>query len=323
MAERVAPIDMLESFLGGGASSATDGIRHYALVDPAQDSTLPGKLRGVRDRCLLGDASAVSEVSPHLLEFPAATESAGAIKLLASERLCQSAVVLLSSPLDFDRLFAHLLRFLDVKINASKTMLLAWWDPAIMASLLGQPDDDTLYEKGPVFDSEQRHSFVAPLSGIGYWDRLGRFRKIDVGQLDDTVPASPPSRHHAVLPLQFSADQVRALVKAATPDQVLYELRLNQPGVLSGRDEWQNYAMTCGLVDAAHGHGVRGLQDLVNFTGTGMILGEGFHQFPQIADELASMQRDQRSFSEVMRALPPHTLQQAQEWVSAGGDRSD
>ncbi|MCD7099297.1 hypothetical protein [Stenotrophomonas sp. MMGLT7] len=97
--------------------------------------------------------------------------------------------------------------------------------------------------------------------------------------------------------------------------------QFNQPGVLSDRSDWENYRMACGLPDAANGHGIRGLQDLVNFTGAGMILGERFHRFPPIAQALVVVKEGRQPFTEMLKSLPADVLRQARVWVS--GDDKD
>src|SRR5699024_10125476 len=106
-------------------------------------------------------------------------------------------------------------------------------------------------------------------------------------------------------------EQVRRLVEAGLPDRALYELRLNRPEVLAERSDWENYDLTCRLVNAAHELNIRGLRDLVNFVGTGMILGEQFYRFPPIAEVLAEIEDKQQTFTEVLAEFPAEVLQQA------------
>ena len=286
----------------------------YALIDPAQDDQLLDRLRGLRSRCFLGDSSAVRSVSPHLVELPSEIDSTRAWEIIQKHGVKKPCVVLIGSNLKFDELFAHFLLFLDVQVNSSTSMLLAWWDPSFIACLLGQPTDETLYVKGPIFDAAQRRAFLGLLHNISYWDRRGCMRSVDIAKLDELVPAQESKDNDPILPLKFSAEQVRLMVKAATPDQVIYELRLNQPGVLSDRSEWENYRMTCDLVNAADTYGIKGLQDLVNFAGAGMILGERFYQFPPIAQALAVIREGRGEFTEVLKSLPPEVVEQARTW---------
>ncbi|UKE70989.1 DUF4123 domain-containing protein [Xanthomonas cerealis pv. cerealis] len=313
--DNTQPSEIVALFVTSDTSDIAEVGYCYALIDPAQDGQILDALRHARTHCFLGDASAVREVSPHLVELPSGTHSLSSWNKLIRRGKEKPCALLLRSNLSFDRLFSHFLDFLDVQVNDSTTMLLAWWDAAILASLLGQPNDKTLHERGPVFTAQQRRAFVDPLIKIGYWDRTGQLQVIKVKELDETVPAlSSEYLRDSVLPLKFSADQVRLLVKATTPDQVLHELRLNQPGVLSDRSEWENYRMTCNLVDAARNYGIVGLQDMVNFTGAGMILGEEFYLHPKISGELAAIQESKRSFSDVLKSLPPDLLLQAKKW---------
>lgn len=287
-------------------------LHAYALVDPAQDKRLPAVLHAPRSACLLGDDASIREASPHLVKLPDDVDDR-AWGWLARNGSLRPCVVLATSDLDFDALFAHLLKFLDVQINRSTTMLLAWWDPAVLASLLGQSDDDTLYIKGPIFTAEQRAAFVMPLRDIGYWDRAGTLHRMNTQQLIATVPAKSGNGNESALPLAFDAGQVRELVRATTPDQVLYELRLNRPGVLSERSDLENYLLACRLVDAAERYAIRGMRDLVNFVGTGMILGERFDTCPAVACELEGVRTGVRTFTDMLSSLPPEVLEQARQ----------
>lgn len=305
------------SWLLPGGTTSNPALFAYALVDPAQDKRLPAVLQTSRSACLLGDDVSIREASPHLVTLPNNTDSR-AWSWLARNGAQRPCAVLMTSVLDFDALFAHLLTFLEVKVNQGTTMLLAWWDPAVLASLLGQPNDVTLYVKGPIFTAEQRAAFVGPLRDIGYWDRAGTLRRVITGQLSEAVPAKLGNHDEPILPLAFDAGQVRELVHATTPDQVLYELRLNRPGVLSDRSELENYRLTYRLVDAAGRYAIRGMRDLVNFVGAGMILGEHFHLFPGIAHALEDVTAGRRSFTDVLSSLPPEVLTQARQGALSG-----
>lgn len=290
----------------------TAALHAYAVVDPAQDKRLPAVLHAPRNACLLGDDASIREASPHLVELPDDIDSR-AWSWLARNGSQQPCAVLVTSELGFDELFTHLLKFLDVQVNQSTTMLLAWWDPAVLASLLGQPDDDTLYVKGPIFTAEQKAAFAMSLCDVGYWDRAGTLHRMNAQQLVATVPATSGIDGGSVLPLTFDVGQVRKLVRATTPDQVLYELRLNRPGVLSDRSDLENYGLACRLVDAAERYAIRGMRDLVNFVGAGMILGERFDICPAMASELEGIRTGTKTFTEMLSSLSPEVLEQARQ----------
>jgi hypothetical protein len=96
-------------------------------------------------------------------------------------------------------------------------MFFGFSDPAIFGTLVGQPDDATLYVKGTVLDKVQRRSCWA---AWWYWDRDGQQHTVDVG-------ATPPMRLPA--PLLLTQNQVDQLVEAGVSDHVLYFVDLTSP----------------------------------------------------------------------------------------------
>lgn len=294
-------------------------LHRYAVVDPAQDSRLPMTLHAPLSRCLLGDDDSIRHASPHLVALPEdrqATRTWNWIARHAPEKPC---LILLTSTLDFEAVYQHLQSFLDVHVNKSTTMLLAWWDPMILATLLGVPDDPTLYVKGPVFSAAQRNAFMAPFRAMGYWDRKGVFHPVWSSSLESDAKAIGATPEEPVLPLIFQPDQVRQVVKAGLPDQVFYELRLNRSGVLSDYGDMENYQRICRLADVAGHYGIRGLRDLVNFAGAGMILGESFHAYPPITRGLETVQAGKQTFTDMLSSLPPEVLDQVAKQPASDG----
>lgn len=296
-----------------GSAGTVSGAHRYAIADAAQEPRLPGVLRAPLSRCLMGDDDSVQQASPHLVELPDDRQAKLTWRWIATDAPKTPCLTLLTSTLDFDAMYDHLQSFLDVRVNAKTTMVLAYWDPMILAALLGQPGNTTLHVKGPVFNSAQRNRFALPLQAVCYWDRRGQLRRINPASLESDVPAEQAQGSDPVLPLVFQPEQVQRLVEAGLPDRVLYELRLNRPEVLAERSDWENYGLTCRLVNAAHELNIRGLRDLVNFVGTGMVLGEQFHRFPPIADVLGAVREKKQTFTEVLAEFPEDVLQHAQD----------
>lgn len=295
------------------SADARPEVLGYAIADAAQEPRLPDALRAPSSRCLMGDDDSVREASPHLVALPDVHQSKPTWRWIANHAPKKPCLILLTSTLDFDAMYDHLQSFLDVQVNDQTTMALAYWDPMILAALLGQPDDATLHVKGPVFNAEQRNQFVAPFETVWYWDRRGRLRRIEPATLESEIPAEEAQNNESVLPLVLQPGQIRCLVEAGLPDQVLYELRLNRPAVLADRSDWDNYDLSCRLVNVAHELYIRGLRDLVNFVGAGMVLGEQFYRFPPIAEALVEVKEKRQTFTEMVVQLPADVLQQAQD----------
>lgn len=276
----------------------------YAIVDAAQDQRLPQALSAQHSACLLGTDVTIQQASPHLVALGEQAQlSTGTLRRLAQQWAGTSCVILLRSQLDFDALLQHLIDHVEVKVNKSTTMLLAWWDPAILAPLLGEPADRSNYVQGPIFTEQQRHSFLAPIENIAWWNRAGELQQSNLSHLEKSAPADEHVKENPLLPLQFEPWQVRMMVKATLPDQVLYEIGLNQPNLLRGRDTYNSYRSACELLDAAEGYGIKAKQEQVTFVGAGFMLGERFYDVPFVHERLVQAKKNGESFGNVLRSL--------------------
>jgi len=276
----------------------------YAIVDAAQDQRLPKALSAQHSACLLGTDVTIQQASPHLVALGEQTQlNTGTLRHLARQWAGTSCVILLRSQLDFDALLQHLIDHVEVKVNKSTTMLLAWWDPAILAPVLGEPADSSNYVEGPIFTEQQRHSFLASIENIAWWNRAGELQQSSLSHLEESAPAEEHANEAPMLPLQLEPWQTRMIVKATLPDQVLYEIGLNQPALLNKRDALENYALTCELLDVAEGYGIKAKQEQVSFVGAGFMLGERFYDVPFVHERLVQAKKNGESFGNVLRSL--------------------
>jgi Domain of unknown function (DUF4123) len=234
----------------------------FALVEPDQDNATLKRLAaaGQRTVSLLGVTGRDGQpAGPQLVDLGGAdAPTAATLSALAAPHPTQVFTVLCSE-LGVDELQAHLLSLTDVHLPGGVLMTLAFWDPAILGTLLGQAGDDSLHVPGPVLDAAQTAGFIGPVRGWWYCDRLTRWHAVEVSALaDDTGQA---------LPLKLDQAQEDQLVEASVPDQVLYQLELNQSHLF--QDD-QSHAMRYGFVKAVLGParqlGLDGMRDLVNFT---------------------------------------------------------
>lgn len=296
-------------------ASHNGDVHHYALVDAAQNPELPSVLGGAA-ACLFGSSpgTPIAHVSPHLVALPDDL-NARAWQSVVRYASASPCLTVIASSLSLNALHRHLNGHLQVKIGKD-AMHLAYWDPAILAVLVGQEDDDTLYVQGPVFDPGQRASFLSALVAWWYWDRrqvLRRIRPVE-GEYATTQAAD------LVLPLEFKPSQTDLLVQASLPDRILYELRVNQPHLLGGRDEWHNYDLTRRLLNSARGLRIHGLRDQVNFVGTGMILGEEFHLHPDVQPYLEDVPSGSKRFVEALQRVPAEALEAARSQAVSRGE---
>lgn len=275
------------------------GWHWYAIADSAQNAALPGAIaeHGADVRCLLGatQGSPLAEKSPHLVRLPPPGAGSAAWQWIAKVAPYQPSVSIVASVLPFDALFAQLRQFTEIRLSDDYDMFFGFWDPAILGTLIGQPDDTTLHVKGPVFDADQRALLFGGLAGWWYWDRDGHLHAVDVGD-------SPPVRLPA--PIVLTQPQVDQLVEAGVPDHVLYFIDLNQPFLLNDIAPRDRYAYVKQALTGARAIGLVSMRDLVNYVCMTLIYGERWYVDPQIADLLARVERGDIRFDDVIPLLP-------------------
>ncbi|RDK02837.1 DUF4123 domain-containing protein [Paraburkholderia lacunae] len=230
------------------------GAHLYALVDPVQNAALPGALSARPDHivCLMDGGSDVQAVSPHLVYIPPGNFDSVRVWLdqHAPAAPCAS---LLASPLPLVALAGHLKQFLRVHLPDGELIVLAFWDPAILATLIGSRDDETLFVKGPVLTDAQRQAFLAPVLRWSYWDRGGVLRQVDWTQ--ERMPASAaPLRP----PLKLEQVQVDALIDASVPDGLLQHIGEHAPDALADVPEHERYGFVCRQIERARQLGIEG-----------------------------------------------------------------
>ncbi|MFZ6751401.1 DUF4123 domain-containing protein [Undibacterium sp. Ren11W] len=294
-----ASADLL-SALQAHQDRAASHLNWFALVDPAQHSALPQAMNqyGV-SRCLLSyaDDAPVAKVSPHLLQL--ADIDSAALKWFARNATSAPCATLIASALSFEELFKHLSQFLDVEFEDGDLMFLAFWDPAILAALIGQADDLSLYVRGPIFSPAQSAALLAPISAWWYYDRDGFLHEIKAQQ-----PAAATQDHASVLPLKFDQAQTDLIVEASVPDQLLSHLQINAPSVLLEHPPATRYAYIKPQLARARTYGLVGTGDLLNYAGLAFMWGSDFDQHAQIAPLLQQVKNKTLRFDAAMAVMP-------------------
>jgi hypothetical protein len=291
----------LSHFLTALETAQTTAGTLFALVDPAQDRRLPDVLVSNASQvvCLFEDAGTdVKAVAPHLVMIEQANRL-NAMAWLDRHAPHIPCATLLASPLSLAELCKHLADFLQVTLADRTEMVLAFWDPMILAALVGAPEDPTLHVTGPVFSETQRSVFLAPVSSWWYWDRAGRLQF-----LNPDARAASRDPDASILPLTFDQRQVDLIVEASVPDSVLHYIRLNQPGLLTRLPHGQQYAFIRTQIATAREYGIEGTGDLVNYCCLALALGEAFAIWPAVAALLARVKAKELSFDDFMAELP-------------------
>lgn len=278
--------------------------RWYAIADSAQDDRLPGAIEtaGAEVRCLLGatQGSPLAAQSPHLVRLAPPGQGGAAwqwiTRWIGRPAPLEPSLTIVASTLPFDALFEQLKQFTEIRLPDDYDMFFGFWDPAILGTLVGQPDDTTLHVKGPVLDAGQRALLFGGLAGWWYWDRDGHPHTVDVG-------AAPPLRLPA--PLLLAQKQVDQLVEAGVPDHVLYFVDLNQPDLIRHVPEALRYAYVKQALAGARAIGLVGMRDLVNYVCMTLIYRERWYSDPRITELMARVERGDIKFGDAIKLLPP------------------
>jgi hypothetical protein len=282
------------------ANPVAPALQLFALIDAGQDKKTWQRLSEHSTQSLpLLDTkdTAADAFSPHLLALGAATTPAPSLQAALAARHPTAAYTLLCSMLPTSELHAHLIRFADVKLAGNMEMLLAFWDPAILGTLVGQAGDDSLHVPGPVLSPAQRQALLSALTAWWYCDRESRWHQID------SAPASGQALE--LRPFTLSQEQEDMLVEASVPDQVLYHLELNQPNLF---EDAQTHAKRYGFVKIVLGSarqlGLSGMRDLVNYTALCMIYRRRMQTDMQILSLLDLVQKKAMTLDEALPLMP-------------------
>lgn len=274
--------------------------RWYAIADSAQNKALPAALSDGEGQlaCLLGatQGSPLAEQSPHLVQLPSPARGGAAWQWIGQMATRQPCLTVLASRLPFDPLFEQLKQFTEIRLPDGEEMFFAFWDPAILGTLMGQEDDATLYVRGPVLEPEQRRALCGGLQGWWYWDREAAMHAIMVD------PAAAPQRLPGPLPLTQA--QVDALVEASVPDHVLYFVDLNQPQLLADLRPEERYGFVMRAVAGARDIGLEKMGDLTNYVCAALIYGQRWQHDNVIGDLLARVKSGGLEFSHALEMLP-------------------
>ncbi|WP_426212568.1 DUF4123 domain-containing protein [Massilia sp. TWP1-3-3] len=288
------------------ASFDNPDLTCYAIVDAAQDGTLLQKFAkeslSTRSMCLVPAAieSEMEDYSPHLVALsPLAADSDAWAALLGSGAAHPASFTLLTSTLDFDELWANLAEFTEIVLPDETTMIFAFWDPAILGTLVGQKSDKTLHVSVGVLSERQRARLLQGVTAWWYWDRDGYPQEIRPVAGPETAAA-----HLVSLPLLLSQVQVDMLVEAGVPDQLLALLHENQPLLLERIPMEQRYRRVEKHLLEARRTKLFGMRDILNYTCAALIYGEAVHSDPEILSLLARVKEGEIAFDDAIPLFP-------------------
>lgn len=279
-------------------------VRLFALIDPAVDPRIISLIAEEKldNECLFGYPldSDIARSTPRLVQISRPEESS-LLRWITKRAPVQPVATLLTAKVALPELAAHLKVCADAELGGLDSMYLAFWDPAILGTLIGQADDSTLHVPGPVLDTDQLALFLQPILRWWYWDRGGA--------LHAAVPAPPNSEFQPLQKLVLAPHQVDDLVEAAVPDHLLQHIRQNQPELIEKLPEPVRYHFVRQQLARAREHGLEGTGDLVNYVCVALAFGSQFDLKANMPELLLQVKNKPMSFGQALEKADEAALQ--------------
>lgn len=291
--------DDIQRILAAQKGLVEDGLSIYALADAARDKFFLSKWMHLLQRNLLTEAAGekAAQISPHLIQLN--TEITSLEWTHIQKRVLSTPkMTLIVSPLNFEEMYAHLRQFTTVRFDGGLEMFLAFWDPCILATLLGHQADKTLYMQEQVLDNEQKQILLSPIHTWSYWDRLGQLQQINGLNLSG-FQRSFDSQN----PLCFSVEQEEQMVEATFPDHLIYYLKLNNYFLVENFSAWDLYEYVISALKQARSFDLQGTRDILNFICLKLGYQERFEIDQQLQTALLQVKEKQITMDQAMEML--------------------
>lgn len=271
----------------------------YALADAAQDHSFVRSLSHLPARNLLTEAAGekAAQISPHLIQLGHSSNNAE-WQYIGKRVVGTPRMTLIVTALNFDDLYAHLRQFTNVKFEGGLEMYLAFWDPAILGTLVGQTEDQTLYIQQQVFLEVQKKVLLSPILSWWYWDRLGQLQTIE-GENQSELNRFYDWRN----PFTFTAEQEALMVEATFPDHLIYYLKLNNPFLVETFNDWELYQYVIEKIALAREYSLEGTRDILNFICLVLIYQENFEKDLVLQTMLRKVKNKTMTMDQVMDEL--------------------
>lgn len=271
----------------------------YALIDAAQDRFFLKKNYHLQARNLLTEAAGVkaAEISPHLVKLSHISNNIE-WQYINRKVVGTPRMTIIISALSFDDLYTHLRQFTNVKFEGGLEMFLAFWDPTILGTLLGQKTDLTLYIKQQVLSPEQKKVLLEPIHCWWYWDRLKHLQKIE-GKGQNDLLRFYDWRN----PLEFTVEQEEQMIEATFPDLLIYYLKLNNPFLVENFNSWDLYQYVIEKISQAREYTLNGTRDILNFICLNLIYKDNFENNKQLQSSLLNVKANKITMDQAMEEI--------------------
>jgi len=282
--------------------TANPALRLYAIADPAQDTKLRTHyFAKIKTQSSLLDPTDTSTeaatVAPFLVQIPTPKEDVNFWKGLEGyAKQVPPTLTILASAQPFQALHRHLAYFTEVHLPDDSAMILAYWDPAILGTLLGNAADTTLHVQGPVLTEQQRAALLSPIARWWYWDRGGGLQCIDDTATPITVDYAEPT--------PLDQKQVDLLIEASVPDHVLTYVKETQPALLERLPSTAHYPTVRRLLVEAKSLRLDTQQDQVRFVGVSLVYGPQMKTDESIQRLLEKVQHRELKLETALQQFP-------------------
>lgn len=242
-------VQLIESATG---HSFKDSDRLFLLLDGARLPEMPAWLdRNIRPEnwiSLFGATagSPLLSASPVLVCLTAEILNTSFVRRLFKNTEYFRAASLLTSALPMASLAEHLTRHLYITDPDDTRWALAFWDPFILAALVGARPAQSTLVPGPVLTTDQSSSLLAP---IATWCFIG----LDGSPRALLNTASSPSSK--IEPFALNQQQMDQLADLPLPDLVIKTLNEVSPELGSAYDREMLHSISCAAITESRRHG--------------------------------------------------------------------
>lgn len=271
----------------------------YVIADSAQNKSVPKILLANQhqSRCLFAVAedSPIAANAPHLVSLDSPLLMNATWRWIDTHAAHTPCLSIIATELSFDQLYEHLHQLTEIVLPDNDEMFFAFWDPAVLATLLGAEGDTTLHVRGPILNDAQRGSMTLHINAWWYWDRTAQLREFQI---------VPLSEERISFPMVLNQVQTDALVEASVPDHVLYHITQNQTQLLDDIAPLQRYSIVQKLIAKAREFNIEAMSDLVNFVCAGLIYKEQFEHNTEIIALLNRVKQREINLTEALEHMP-------------------
>jgi hypothetical protein len=282
----------------GNKTLEDPNLNFYIIADAAQDSKFLKSFEHLRQKCLITEAAGekARAVSPHLLQMPK-DFTAKEWQWIQNNIVGTSVMTIIVSGLSFKLLFDHLRNFLEVRLEGGLDLFLAFWDPNILATLVGNKEDSSLYVQGPVFNKQQIQDLLIPIHSWWYWNKAQQLQKIvGFNQYTEMLPTIQT-------PILFTVEQEEQMIEATLPDNLTYYLKLNNGFLVDHFNDQTLYKMIVDSLPEAKKIGLSGTRDLVNFMCLKLAYKDKFDTDTQLQSILNDVEKTKISMDDAMQKI--------------------